>query len=249
MAQRTPRRPPVAAKISISRSVERAIRKIQAYYADGLARPGETRDRGGRVKYGSLRAPPESDSKKWASEQQKLRRARAFAATYSPTQLKHLCQLCREHDRTLGLTLIDRLVRVPAEVREALQERVIAENWSSRQLDAEIYRKWHRWRDGVGRPWKKLRGFAQARYDLYRLCNMWRRWYKAMQAIRSSDHPKPLGKLPETLREAFRETVEQIEELRIQLKGQLKSKKPKNAEAGAGRTGAKGRQSPRTSRR
>ena len=206
------------AKRSAARfAVDLAIQKIRDYYATGRSFADEDCDAAGRLRPGRLRMPPGQGPAKWSSEQQKLRRARAFAKAYNRAQLKQLCRLCREYECALGLTVIDRLVRVPLPHRQTLQTRAIAGHWSRRTLDAEIYGHWHRYRENVGHPGRGLAGPAQARYELYRLCGVWRRWYEALRGLGSSNRPNPLGKLPATLEKAFGRMAAQIREIHLRL--------------------------------
>lgn len=214
MVQRKPktRRPPAASPSVASPSVEQAIGRIQAYYRLGQSRP---RGSSGRVKYGHLRELAKEDPAQSVGRQEKERKARAFANAYGEADLNTLCEMCRAHSCALGITHIDRLVRVPTARRQAIQKRVVAQHWSRRHLDAEIYRLYEaEWKREAGHPWNRPQNANQARYDLYRLCSQWGRLYKVLLPSGGiKKHRRAWDKLPSRLQRAVREANAHMEKL------------------------------------
>jgi hypothetical protein len=73
------------------------------------------------------------------------RNLRRFAATYSKAELDHLCGLCRDHRRSLGIWSTFKFLTIPdRRSREAFVREAIAGHWSHTRIERELRHRFHR---------------------------------------------------------------------------------------------------------
>ncbi|MEI8376541.1 MAG: hypothetical protein WCJ35_27300 [Planctomycetota bacterium] len=71
-----------------------------------------------------------------------LRKLRQFATEYSKKDLQELCDMCREHSRAFGLSLVGRLVAVKdKKPRAEFQREAIINRWSGGRIFRELQRR------------------------------------------------------------------------------------------------------------
>jgi hypothetical protein len=112
-----------------------AIAGIQKGYDQGLAILKQ---------YGEHAAQGEIDqaAKEYGRTSDAVRKLRQFATGYSKSDVRELCNLCREKMRAFGLTHIFRLVAIKDKAkRKSLQEEAITKHWASGQLFRVMQRR------------------------------------------------------------------------------------------------------------
>jgi hypothetical protein len=160
---------------------DRTLRDLRRFYEIG----SRSLDRhAGRMPYGKTGG--EAAGSKLHPEM--LRKARAFAKAYSERQLNSLIALCRRHRHALGLSHVIRLLTVPAEARDALQEAAVVSEWGAARLDVEIMRRCGKRRNAGRRRAVPSSGF-EACYQIARAYEHWRRMHDAL-----SQHASKRGK-------------------------------------------------------
>ncbi|NLX98222.1 MAG: hypothetical protein GXY83_18850 [Rhodopirellula sp.] len=204
------KRKPVSAEVQEATDkaqVQEATAKLRTYHQLGL----------------QLLKKRKSDSRRWADMQaicertglpaHQIRTLRAFAATYTPDDLKQLCGECRQHDRVIGLTVVKHLVKFDDKRQRAqFQLRLIAGAWSNVRIVAELKRELRpSWKGGrkptIGEDKDgvllQLKGFSIS----------WRRWSERFADADDNEvKVRPADLAPE-VRAAMRRVTETFEVL------------------------------------
>ena len=128
-----------------------------------------------------------------------VRKARQFAASYSHQEVIGLVAQCRRHNHALGRGHMIRLLTVPREQRNALQQLALEQRWGWLKLDDEILKRFGLRLRGGGRRRQVPAGAKDACYQIGRLCDQWRRLSRALR--------RPAGGQEEEDEQPFRQFV------------------------------------------
>jgi hypothetical protein len=109
-----------------------------------------------------------------------LRKARAFAASFTVRQLEELCRLCDRHGAAFGISHVLRLLAVPRERRAAFQREAVLGGWSKGRIDVEIRKRFGNRRPAAGRAWHVSRDVGEAYYRILVTCDQWPRLVRAL---------------------------------------------------------------------
>ncbi len=212
--------------------VEEAIKEIRAFYSLGKElRRANPRGRGFDRHFISAEALRQK------TNEDRLRKARAFAdrvAGYSRNELSELCRLIREvqpdQDDRLGIfgpALIMRLLSVPKNDRRALQKQAVEGGWTFSRLDREIARRYGPRREGGRRP-RILGDMAGFLAQVESMCLQWFRWREELSREPQKDEERHVmfADLSPTLKDKITTALVGIKGLHGAVAKALKQKEP-----------------------
>lgn len=111
-----------------------------------------------------------------------IRAVRKFADPehgYNKAELTELCELCGQHNRVVGLTLVRHLLTIPDKAtRTQFQYDMIREGWTHSRTETELIRRYGRRRQG-GRIPKVAEDLDAALLQVEDLTISWRRFVQA----------------------------------------------------------------------
>lgn len=96
---------------------------------------------------------------------------------YTDNELAELCHLCRTHRRSIGFTVVAKLLTISnKQQRKQFQREAIERGWSVSVLETELFRRFGRRPVGGRRP--RIPGTVdELVVDLEKTCIRWRRWH------------------------------------------------------------------------
>lgn len=130
-----------------------------------------------RMPYGKMVA----EAARYRLQPEMLRKARRVAETYSASDLQKLIADCERIGHAVGLSHVIRLLSVPPRNRDALQRKAIEEGWGVSRLDAEILKRYPGRRPHAGRRRRAPADAQDARVQISRICESWKRLSAALR--------------------------------------------------------------------
>lgn len=112
-----------------------AIADLQKGHDQGLA---ILKQYGDRAERGEI----DQSAEEYGRTADAIRKLRQFATEYNKNDLRDLCNLCREHQRAFGLSLVFRLVAIKDKTeRAAFQKEAIVNHWANGRIFKELQRR------------------------------------------------------------------------------------------------------------
>ncbi len=147
-----------------------------------------------------------------------VEKCRQFAQRFEQEDFNELCELRRTDEERIGWGHVTRLITVKnARSRQSLLRKIAENDWSVKQLDAEIHKS--------GKP-KQTRGSThpkpkttkQAHHQIASVCDRWLRW-----AGDFATEPKEgergvwLDDMPEEVRKKIKSVERAMKKLRVEV--------------------------------
>ena len=125
-----------------------------------------------------------SDAKAAGTNEETLRKARSFAARYTPEERDALFQQMRELQAVLTTGRVIRLLTVTDKRKRAsLQRKVLENHWNRAELDAAIRAQCGNRRVAAGRMPGIPRNVAGIRFKSMRLSEEWQRFHETVMQL------------------------------------------------------------------
>lgn len=198
-------------------AVDAALTEVRRFHTAGVS---SLKEYPGRMGYGGMN----SEAERLGYNPETLRKARAFAENYTEQQLGALCALAEKRQFAMTVSHVIRLLSVPKEHRSKFQRELVESQWSKRQLDGEIRKRFANRMPAAGRRRASPQTAEDAYYAIARACDQWTRLVAAMNRRPAIDvqsaHTAP-PELPPMIRRLLSVATSAIEELGWQVSRNL----------------------------
>jgi hypothetical protein len=213
--------------------VAAAVKTVRAFYELGRSLPVKDSHRDG---YGQGTVATEAE--KHGLNPDTVRKARQFAdprSGYTAAEVNALCRTIRDvqadqDGAVFGRTHLIRLLSVPKEEREKVQQSAIEGGWSTAELEAHIATRFGSRRDG-GRKRRVPADVLGVLAQLERMCEGWRRWAEAVAS--DDDAHQRRGRkrveLPADLPASVAAATKAIADLHEAVNRELQTRRPRRA--------------------
>ena len=170
--------------------VQAAVRRLREAHRIGRRILDEA---GSRAEYGQHRVLDVAREHSFGEEAG--RNLRRFAAMYSKAELDHLCGLCRDHRRALGLWSAFKFLTIPYRPsRQAFARDAIAGHWSHARIERELRHRYHRESTPRGRKPRLPESQGEALVLIAEMSNGFIRWAAQLDQERGTGWlPKRVG--------------------------------------------------------
>lgn len=144
------------------------------------------------------------ETKRLGMRVEQLRKAREFARKYTSSEVNRLCGKIRWNRAPIGFMHVIRLLSVPRKNKEraALQDRMLADQWSVNRLGQEIRRRFGQRRAGA-RPPKPPTDQDELVGQILGHGDRWSRWFKTVSGRPEPEQRIPLDRLPKTTKQTL----------------------------------------------
>jgi len=177
----------VATKRKKSRRLDKepeAITRLRRYHAVGLEAVSRSTSTKGKYSPGVALELAANHG----FQRDTVDKARRFAELYSAEELDELCGQRGPDGSVLGWGHVAQLLRVRnSRSRKALQRKAVKEAWSSRQLSAEISRRFGKKSSGGRKP-IAAKSSGDVRHQILTRCEQWDRWQSGIIEILDSEN-------------------------------------------------------------
>ncbi|OAI45544.1 hypothetical protein AYO44_12835 [Planctomycetaceae bacterium SCGC AG-212-F19] len=198
--------------------VEAAIRGIRDFHKQGQSSLHSQPDKGA---YGEGQIKVQAEA--LGSNETYVHKSRQFADQYGDPELSELCALLREHRPQFGMSHVLLLVTVEQKAqRRRLQARCIRENWSYRELQDTLKRRFGKRRQ-AGRRWRVGKDPADVLVRLEERTGAWLRLYGIIgeETENGKEQSSRLDQLPRPVRRDAQAACSALEQLRVSIAAAL----------------------------
>jgi hypothetical protein len=204
-------------------ATEVAIRGIRAFHRQGLRSMHNQPEKGA---YGEGQIKEQAEA--MGSNETYVRKSRQFAVRYTEADLDRLCKMLRRYQPQFGMSHVLLLVTVERKAqRDRLEARCLRENWSYRELQEALKRRFGKRRQ-AGRRWRVGRDPADVLVRLDERTGAWLRLYRIIsdEPEKGKEKARRLARLPRQVQRDTQAACLALERLRDSIAAALAQSRP-----------------------
>ena len=186
-----------------------SIKKLTAFHALGQKALKQWHQAAGINAYGVV----SQHARKLQCSTSQVFSARLFAETIDDTELQRFVALMKQHGRRVSVCHVRALATVPdKKSRWEYARRLAEENWSVRQLKAEIRKEYPK-RGRGGRPVQLAADVTSLLHQMRKMCAGWQRYEKGFALERNALAAAARAELPQPVEQAYKQVLRAVGKL------------------------------------